>query len=445
MTFRAERFHWGEDAELVWHDQKKKFDPNEPRDEHGRWTTGGSGSGSSEPPAPGDDKQLLISHNPSTDRLNYWAAQIEQRQKEIEAARQVGSDEDNNLQKMAVALRMWDKVSEADRNSGKWGISVVYNYPEGEVAVTKLQAIVTAQFNEAKRVALTEGKGGLDHDAMVKAYEMTIRNYSETHSAERIENNEFADDEAAIKAAEEAGFRKIGGTDGGVQQMIWGAEKTAAETTAENPPSLENLPVPIEISEGTGGDFQTQIAVAFTSIPSRALKTMADNGIKIRAGSKLTDLRPELKGVHPRGWPAGTTWDSADGAFNRSAKEVLVTELYRPVGSKEFEPSRRVRGVALHESGHAYDMALGAPSETSNAYASAYKDDAKSIPKSEKRYLKYWLQKGKAGRNETFAEVFSWTTGNVGSGGTDLRKFFPRVATLVKNAIDRGLWLEPIA
>lgn len=51
MTFRAERFHWGDDVELDWHpasDKKSlrtKFDPSEPRDEAGKWTDGGGSSG----------------------------------------------------------------------------------------------------------------------------------------------------------------------------------------------------------------------------------------------------------------------------------------------------------------------------------------------------------------------------------------------------------------
>ena len=197
-------------------------------------------------------------------------------------------------------------------------------------------------------------------------------------------------------------------------------------------------------SEGTGENFQSELATAFASIPERALKTMADSGIKIRAGTKVTDLKPELRGVHPRGWPAGMTWDTADGFFDRAAKEVNVAELYRPVGKKEFVPSTRVRGVASHETGHAFDQALGQPSETSSAFIYAYTVDRKSVPKEARRALRYFLQKGKAGRNETFAEAFAWNTG-AGSMRTDIRPFFPRVSKLVKEAMDRGLWLEPVA
>ena len=67
------RLNW-EDDDVIVFDEKPKgkaFDPSEPRDEHGRWTDGGGSDDSpSEPSTPGDDKQLLISHNPSADRLN---------------------------------------------------------------------------------------------------------------------------------------------------------------------------------------------------------------------------------------------------------------------------------------------------------------------------------------------------------------------------------------
>jgi predicted Zn-dependent protease len=420
----------------------KTFDPNQPRDEDGKWTGGGGGSGSSEPTTPGD-KQLLISHGPSFETLTAWKLQIGRRQQELEAAGQMGSDEDNNLQKMSIALQTWANTSEEDRRSGKWGGSFVYSYPENS-ETSALQAIVTTQFNETTRVALTEGKGGIDHDAMVKAFKMTITDYSESHSAERIENNEFFDETAMIKAAEEAGFRKIGGTSGGVQQMIWGtSEEQAAEASTQA--TLEHMPVPIDIGEGTGSNFKAAVASAFASIPTRALKTMADRGVKIRAGAKLTELKPELKGVHPRGWPAGTTWDTAEGCFDRSSKEVLVTELYRPIGKREFAPSTRVRGVALHESGHAFDQALDTPSANSKSFAEAYKADKKAISKDDKHKLKYFMQKGNAGPSEAFAEVFAWVTGQAGSLRYDIRPSFPRVTKLIKDAADRGVWLETIA
>jgi hypothetical protein len=175
------------------------------------------------------------------------------------------------------------------------------------------------------------------------------------------------------------------------------------------------------------------------------MKTLAEEGIVFRVGKRLTELNPDLKGVHPRGWPAGMTWDTAEGLYSSREKAVNVTEFYRPVGRKEFIRNSRAAGVVLHESGHAYDHALGRVSSTSPAFIDAYKDDVKYMPKTAKPGLRYFLQKGSAGRSEAFAETFAWTVGEKGSGRTDLRLFFPRVAKLIKTAAERGLWLEPIA
>jgi hypothetical protein len=55
MTFRAERFHWGDDGEFDWHPKTKAFDESQhPRDEHGKFTdSGGGGEGSSSSAASG--------------------------------------------------------------------------------------------------------------------------------------------------------------------------------------------------------------------------------------------------------------------------------------------------------------------------------------------------------------------------------------------------------
>ncbi len=66
MTFRVERFHWGDDDELDWHPQKSlraKFDPGEPRDETGKWTDGGGGgTGGSDSIASGGGPTVVAFH-----------------------------------------------------------------------------------------------------------------------------------------------------------------------------------------------------------------------------------------------------------------------------------------------------------------------------------------------------------------------------------------------
>jgi len=412
----------------------QKFDSDEPRDDRGRWTTGGSGSGSSEP-SPADEKLLLVSERPNQEKLDRWRDQLHARQEELNQQGETGNREDEHLNGMDLALSAYSQEDDKNLDSGTAGLNTVYD-GDGK--------LLAASFTDVKGdVAKIAYFGAIDADAHLKVLDQVTKAFGDKVASIQIQR--WKDDDPNVTALfEMAGFKETS-KQGGLTNLSAVILEKVTRAPPANPPSLEHLPVPISISEGTGTDFQTAIAVAFTSIPSRALKTMADSGIKIKAGPKLTELKPSLKGVHPRGWPAGMTWDTAEGCYDRGAKEVLVTELYRPVGKKEFVPTTRARGVALHESGHAYDQALGSPSATSAAFASAYNDDKKYMLKEAKRGLKYFLQTGKAGRSETFAETFAQNAGNVGAMRTDIRPFFPRVSKLVKEAMDRGLWLEPIA
>ena len=389
----------------------KEFDPSEPRDERGRWTTGGGsgGSGESEPPS-ADEKLLFVSEQPNQEKLDQWHKQINDRQEELNQQGQTGEHEDEQLNGMDLALNAYSQEDQKNLDTGIAGLNSVYD-GDGK--------LLAASFTDVKgNVAKIAYFGAIDADAHAKVLDQVTKAFGDKVSSIQVQRWK---DDPSLGVWEDAGFRLIDDK-GSLTNLSAVILEKITKAPPSNPPSLEHLPVPISISEGTGADFQTEIATAFASIPPRALKTMADSGIKIRAGAKLTELKPALKGEHPRGWPAGMTWDTAEGCYDRGAKEVLVTELYRPVGRKEFVSSTRVRGVALHESGHAYDQALGSPSAMSSAFIYAYTVDRKSIPKEARRSLRYFLQKGKSGRSEAFAEIFAHNAG-AGSMRTDIRPF----------------------
>ena len=200
--------------------------------------------------------------------------------------------------------------------------------------------------------------------------------------------------------------------------------------------------MPVEVGEGTGGAFKDQVAIALGVIPTPVLETMAAKGLKIKTGTTMIEMNPELKGVQPRGWPPGTTWDGAEGMYSSNDKTVNVTESYRPAGQTGYMKSRRVRGVMLHESGHGFDHALDNASN-SIAFIDAYNKDVEQgdLRFFQKVSLGYYLQEGRAGRSETFAETFAWNAGQVGADHTDIRQFFPNVSKLVKTLMDRGSWV----
>ncbi|RJO78415.1 hypothetical protein D5S18_05855 [Nocardia panacis] len=108
-----------------------------------------------------------------------------------------------------------------------------------------------------------------------------------------------------------------------------------------------------------------------------------EGGIDIIDGT-VTDILTDLRGVTPRGWPPGSTWDDVPGLHDPSTHRVIIG-----VG-----PHGNV-SLAVHETGHAFDDAIGNASE-SVEFRQLY--DKMDITKP------YYAQPGNAGRQETFAE-----------------------------------------
>ncbi|GGS88437.1 phage minor capsid protein [Nonomuraea spiralis] len=106
----------------------------------------------------------------------------------------------------------------------------------------------------------------------------------------------------------------------------------------------------------------------------------------------VPDFKPELRGVQPRGWPAGKTWDDVPAAYDPSTRHIIVA------GGRGL--GHGSASVAAHETGHAVDDALGHAS--SSPEFGAVHADAVS-----RGVLPYFAQAGAAGREEMFAEAFA--------------------------------------
>jgi hypothetical protein len=181
-----------------------------------------------------------------------------------------------------------------------------------------------------------------------------------------------------------------------------------------------------EVSEA----FRGRVERAYADLPERMRRLLAEAGYRVVVGRRLSEYRPDLASVRPRGWPEGRTWDDADCYHDRERLEAAVFELSRG------GPSYRAAGALRHEIGHAIDAILGgSPGEEasrSRAFREAYDADVAAIPEADRDRLAYYLQRGDAGRSEAFAEMF----GSIYGGGAGLRRdaeWFPRVVSLVRS------------
>jgi hypothetical protein len=133
-------------------------------------------------------------------------------------------------------------------------------------------------------------------------------------------------------------------------------------------------------------------------LPEPALKTLDANHVKvIAAKGSVTDFAKDLKGVQPRGWPPGATWDKVPGAYLPDRNAVVIAtagtgaNLHVP-GTGEGHGSVN---MVVHEATHAID-AHGGGSKAA-AFLAARTKDLGALSA-------YERQAGVAGPSETFAE-----------------------------------------
>ncbi|MEU3162908.1 phage minor capsid protein [Streptosporangium sp. NPDC006930] len=167
----------------------------------------------------------------------------------------------------------------------------------------------------------------------------------------------------------------------------------AAAATAAKVKTLEDL-YGNRLRIQKGSQAGPKHAEDFTKIPDAFHDTLAQHvrGIDLGDGA-IPDFMPELRGVQPRGWAPGKTWDAVTGAYDPKSRRVMV-------GSGHGHGST---SVCLHETGHALDHALGRAA-SSPEWRSLHADAVSH------GVSPYYAQAGEAGRQEMWAEAFAaWT------------------------------------
>lgn len=212
---------------------------------------------------------------------------------------------------------------------------------------------------------------------------------------------------------------------------------------------LDIAPAPPEVFtsfRGTTKDFQEVISNHLDKIPKRIKEVLNENNVKFQFGEKLTEMLPDLKGLTPRGWAPGSTFDSCKGVFRGAEKAVYISEKYLPRGGKNFiAPSyQSIKTTVFHETGHAFDFVQKRRFSDNLKFKKAYTKDVASLSQDTVRRnrIGYMLQKGEAGRQETFAEIFAEELGQ-GSyklmGREKLSVLMPKTAEYVRETFKVGL------
>jgi uncharacterized Zn-binding protein involved in type VI secretion len=167
------------------------------------------------------------------------------------------------------------------------------------------------------------------------------------------------------------------------------------------------------VQSGGSGDANDAklVAAELTKLPAAKLKAMQDAGIKVVAcRGAITDYATKLKGVQPRGWPPGSTWDHVPGVYMGEDKTLIVATTGHGTAAGAHVPAtgegHGSYNAVLHEAMHGSDDISDAKSNSSSAdFTKAYQSDYANLGK-------YYQQAGAAGRQETYAESAAQYYGN---------------------------------
>jgi Flp pilus assembly pilin Flp len=159
------------------------------------------------------------------------------------------------------------------------------------------------------------------------------------------------------------------------------------------------------------GDVDAVVA-DLAKLPRPVLEYMQAKGISVVAAkSSVTDYMKHLKGVKPRGWPPGATWDTVPGTVNNNKEVVIATRNGKVPATGD---GHGAYSLTIHETFHAIDRAEGWSKQP--AFVKARDADAANL----EAYLK---QPGDAGLEEAYAE----SAANYFGGNTEWGKTHPNL------------------
>lgn len=160
----------------------------------------------------------------------------------------------------------------------------------------------------------------------------------------------------------------------------------------------------IKIGGSADASDAALVVTELLAFPADMLLALITQGIRVVVcRGSVTDYLTDLKGVHPRGWRAGATWDNVPGDYRRTTNEVVIAVIgHRTAAGPHVPRTGEGHGsfnMVLHESTHAIDrQPFGSPPRNSDPdfQAARTADFASLTP--------YQKQPGDAGLEETYAE-----------------------------------------
>jgi len=151
---------------------------------------------------------------------------------------------------------------------------------------------------------------------------------------------------------------------------------------------------------GTADDVDL-VVNELAKMPKALLDALKTNGTKVKVcRGSVTDYLTELRGVKPRGWPPGMTWDSVPGLQQPAKKEVVIATIGHAGHDAHVPKTNEGHGSAnlvIHETAHGVDFSATPHMSSGAPFNAARTPDLAGL-------TAYETQPGNAGQEESFAE-----------------------------------------
>jgi hypothetical protein len=196
-------------------------------------------------------------------------------------------------------------------------------------------------------------------------------------------------------------------------------------------------PAPFVLTTRGGVSKSDEAAVrgAIGQLPRPVLLALRKGGIKFALAQKFSDWDPALSTQQPPGWSPGSTWENTDGGYFWNRRIVLICKTRQDQATGVFVPAGRMVRLIRHEVGHGFDDAIGG--SIHGDFQAAYNADKARLPASRQSDLTYYLQPGKNGPREVFAEAFAQLQGG-GTSPHPIARLFPHCTALVRTWSQKG-------
>lgn len=224
--------------------------------------------------------------------------------------------------------------------------------------------------------------------------------------------------------------------------------KIAPEKRPERKPAPAATVMPgderFNFGEGVSEGHKRIVRETYGKLPERMRTALGDKGYSFHAPLRSSQYDPALSQVQGQATAAmksSRTLENAQGFFEPTRKHIVVNDTHLDTfgGRQSYMPNFSTGHVLMHETGHAVDQMAGYAS-SSPEFAAAHAADLADF--NQRGGLKadpgltYFLQHGRVGRSESFAEIFAEHFVQRHQSA-DMRTKFPRSSAFVSKLIER--------